>query len=308
MADAFNTTTSHSEFVPERWMDEVILAATDHTANAFMANAVQLPPAAGKGRGDIYHFPIQSRVNMSDITEGTALEYNQFSADEKTLTINQYKGVVAHASQLLTAQSEYNVFSPLAMQIGFNAGVNIDTSLGALHASAGETVTGTTAANITDANVREAARKLDIARCPRQGRWMVVSPTQMDALAAISTFSHADRIGTASGPIREGVVGRIRGFDVYMGHNPTATTDGFQHCMAGVTVPGNPYMSSLVWAPGDRPPLVSNTLSADVQALGLRTTFDYDTKNTGDAIGGSQIYGVTMVRTEWTVDIKVTDN
>lgn len=312
MADAFNTTTSHSEFVPEQWMDEVILAATDHTTNAFLANAVQLPPMAGKGRGDIYHFPIQSRVNMADISEGTALEYKQFSADEKTLTINKYKGVVAHASQLLVTQSKYNVFSPLAQQIGFNAGVNLDTDLGALYASAGETVTGTTAANITDANVREAARKLDNAKAPRSGvggarRFLCVSPNQMDALAAISTFSHADRIQDPTA-IREGMVGRIRGFDVFMGHNLTASTDGFLHCVAGVLTPGNPYMSSLVWAPGDQPAPISNVPYADVAALGLRNVFDHDLKNVGDAIGGTQIYGVTMVRTEWTVDIKVTDN
>jgi hypothetical protein len=129
----------------------------------------------------------------------------------------------------------------------------------------------------------------------------------MAALAAISTFSHADRIGNGDA-IRSGLVGRVRGFDVFMGHNVVSTTDGFKHLMAGVYTPGNPYQSSLVWAPATHAPMLSNTAHQDVAALGLRTTLAYDQLNVGEAISGNQIYGVTAVRTEWLVDIKVTDN
>lgn len=310
MADAYNTQTSHAETIPESWVSDVILAATDHTANAFMANAVQLPVSA-KGKGDIYHFPIQSRVNMASVTEGTPLEYRQFSASEKTLTLNKNKGVVAHLSSILDALSGYDLMQALAQQIGMNAGSNIDADLAALYASAGITVTGTTAANITDALILSAGRQLDAAKAPRSGagarRFLIVDPTQMAALAGISTFSHADRVGNGD-TIRSGLVGMVRGFDVFMGHNVVSTTDGFKHCLAGVYTPGNPFQSSLVWAPARHAVMRSATTHADVDALGLRTTFAWDQKNVGEAIGGNQIYGVTMVRTEWTADIKVTDN
>ncbi len=307
MPDAYNTQTSHAEMIPELWTNQVILAATDHTANGFLSNAVALPVSAGKGKGDIYHFPIQSRVNMAAVTEGTPLEYRQFSASEKTLTLNKNKGVVAHLSSIAGALAKFNIFDSLAQQIGYNAGLNIDTDLGALYASAGETVTGTTAANVTAANVAEAARKLDSAKAPRRGRFLVVDPIQMAALASISTFTHMDRSGDATG-IREGLVGRIKGFDVFMSHNVAVTTDGFKHLLAGVLTPGDPFMSSLVWAPATLPPMVSNTRYVDAAELGLRVTFGNDQKAVGETIGGNQIYGVAMVRTEWTVDIKVTDN
>lgn len=311
MSDAYNTQTSHAEMIPELWESQVILAATDHTANAFMANAVQMPVSTAT-RGDTYHFPIQSRVNMAAVTEGTALEYRQFSASEKTLTLNKNKGVVSPISSIAAALSKFDVLSGIARQAGMNAGANIDADLAALYASAGITVTGTTAANITAANIQSAVRQLDSAKAPRSGvggsrRFLIVDPTQMQALTAISTFAHADRIGDGNA-IRTGLVGMVYGLDVFMGHNVVSTTDGFKHCLAGVYTPNSPEMSSLVWAPAAQAPMKANVSYFDTPALGLRTTFQWDQKALSEAVGLNQIYGVTMVRTEWTADIKVTDN
>ena len=76
MANVYNTTTSHAEFIPEVWAGNVILAAGDHTHNGFMVNAVNATQVGGDtaypGQGDILHFPIQSAVTLSNITEGTA--------------------------------------------------------------------------------------------------------------------------------------------------------------------------------------------------------------------------------------------
>lgn len=321
MADAFNTTTSHAELIPEIWTREVILAATDHTVNGFILNAVNVAEVQGgyPGEGDILHFPIQSRVNMSDITQGTAHDYVQASASEKTLTINVNKGVPLPVTSMASALALQNPFGPLAQQVGMNAALQLDTSLAGLYSSAGETVTGTTAANVTEANIREAKRKLDLAKAPLgrgipgaetgpSRRFLIVDPIQLDALTAITAFRNSQTYNRGDMTIPEGWVGRIHSFDVYLSHNVKVTTDGFKHLVAGVLTPGNPYMSSIVWAPATHKPLLSAMRSIDTPALGLRSVFNFDSKQYSEVLSANMIYGVAAVRSEWLVDIKVTDN
>jgi len=321
MADAFNTQTSHAELIPEYWNRNVMMAAGNMTSNGALAVA-ENAAASGDypGEGDIIHFPGQRSTAMANITEGTAHEYKQFSAYERTLTINVNKGVNLPTTSIAAALAMTNPFVPLAADVGELAARNLSASLCGLYASAGLTVTGTTGANINEANIREAKRKLDIARAPlgrsiaggratgSTYRFLLVDPVQMDALTAITAFRDIDTLVRGNETITEGLVGRIHGFDIYLDHSIAVTTDGFKHLIAGVHTPGNPRMSSLVWAPARHKSLFSNVNAVDTPALGLRTAFQLDTKQYSEVLMANQIYGTTSVRSEWTVDVKVTDN
>ena len=306
MADAFNNPTSHADIIPEIWASTAILAADDHTANAFIGLSTNDSRKLANG-GDIIHYPIQSDVNLTDVSQTAEMDAVQFSMTIVNLTIDTHKGNPILVTTQLDGLANQDPMDNLARQAGFAAGREVDTALAGLFASAGETVTGNTSLDITEAQIREAKRKLDIANAPRVGRWLVVSPTQSDALSAIAAFRTEDSIANGQDAVTEGRIGRVHGFDVFMGSNVVEVTSaGLVHNMAGVAN-ADPMMSSLVHAFGNLKPTRAGNPTQTVPAIGLKTTFAFDPKRFGDIMAVETLFGVQAVRSEWLVDIQTQD-
>ena len=302
MADAYNTSTSHADYIATKVAEQTVLTFTDWTANGFLAVASNISDQIPMGANKI-QVPVHPGVTLAAHTQGTPEEYSQISSSNVSLTINTFKAVVPAITFEASAFANQNIFEIMGMQIGKNAAKNLDASLAALYSSAGLTVTGTTGANISEANVRSAKQQMDEANAPR-GRFLVVNPQQMDALSAIQRFSEPQSYGGNGEPIREGVVGRIHGFDVYVSNNVVEDTAGFAHCLAG-TYGSGMTEDTLQWAAIRYQPLVSANPMRDIPAAGLRLTFDLDNKAGAESVRGSQGYGVATFRSEWMVNIKV---
>lgn len=301
MAEEFNTTTSHSDFIPTYTATQVLLAYTDHTQNGALAVAANVSSMLPNG-GSTINVPRQPGVTVETITEGTIVEGQQVSASTNSLSISTHQGTRIPLTDILMAKSNQDLYSPMETQIAAAHAKSADAALCALYASAGEDVTGTTGANITEANVAEAKEKLDDAKAPMAGRWLIVNAQQLNALSKITRFSQADTIGSGS-TIVTGRVGMIHGFNVYMSHNIVETTDGFAHCLAGVSA--GPLESSLQIAYKPYAPLKSNTNTASIPEIGVRLAWQYNNAYFQDEITSQQNFGVATWRSEWLVDINV---
>lgn len=310
MADAYNTSTSLTEFHATIVANAAQLAMTDYTNNALLATAQNLTDAvAGAKTLDI---PIIPAVNHATETEGTALEYSQFSADKVSLAVDTRKGVVMPFTPYALARSAdggLTILRGYGEQLGADARRIIDAALAAEYANVGNTVTGATSANITEANIISAKDNLDSANAPMEGRTLVVHHEQYNAMLQIARFTEADKIGSGQS-ITTGMIGRIHGFDVFLDQNIVGTTDGFRHNLAFVRDPSQSGLAganraALAWAVSPLPAPQAGAVSA---GSAPRITFSYDAKGNGSDVIDSRVqYGTKTIRAVWSVDIKTAD-
>lgn len=313
MADAYNTSTALTEFHATLVSDAAQLTFTDYTQNAFLATASNLTEAvAGAKALDI---PIIPAVDHAAETEGTALEYQQFSSSKVTLTVDTRQGVVMPFTPYALARSHdggATILRGYGAQIGADARKILDAAIAAEYANVGTAVTGATDANITEANIISAKNTLDGNNAPMEGRTLVVHHEQYNAMLQINRFSESRMIDRGDRVIGGGqIAGRIHGFDVFLDQNVVATTDGFRHNMAFVRDPSQSGLggavngAALAWAVSPLPQVVGGAVSA---GSAPRITFSYDAKGNGSDVIDSRLqYGTQTIRAAWSVDIKTAD-
>jgi N4-gp56 family major capsid protein len=300
MADEYMTSTANAEFIPTIVATEAQLVFTDHTKNGLIGRSFDATSMLSGG-GNKLDLPKIPAVELETETEGTPLEYAQFSSSKTTLTIDTKRAVVMAFTDYSLALENQDVLGPYGTQIGANSAKTVDAALAALYSSASiSAITAGTGADIDEADILEAKSNLDEANAPDQGRYIAVKSDQYNALLALDRFTAAEKLGQEY--ISGGVLGRIHGFDVVEDNNLVATTDGFRHNVYGVS--GGLTGSSLVHAFGQfRDPQAGAVASGQTP----RIILGYDMKAGSHVLRGQIYFGVQVYRPEWFGTIKTRD-
>jgi hypothetical protein len=170
------------------------------------------------------------------------------------------------------------IADPTAKNKGVAAGnISGNINLGALTGSEGtSTVFGLTKANIID-KIVECGQVLDEQNVPETGRWFAL-PAWAIARIKTSDLKDASLTGNSTSPLRNGKVGMIDRFTIYMSNNVWHVTDALGtgdpeafYCMFG-------HKSALTFASQ----LVENEM--------LPNPYDF-----GKLIRGLQVYGYKTV-------------
>lgn len=301
----YNTTTSHSDFIPQSWAAEVQLAYDNFKSRGALDVASNVSDAMD---GNTLNVARQPAGALETRAEGTALTRAQVSASTRQLVISTEKGKVYPVTTKLGALSKYDPRLPLVLDAVQAAANEIDSALLALHSSAGISVAGVTGSNITEAQFREAAYKFDLANAPREGRYAILSPLQYNTVMGWDVQRRFDAVGTTNGPIVTGqAIEMFMGFRIQMSHNVRVTIDGFTHNVFGVQSTTNPLNSSLQYAFRPFPANTGSVNALTMDHLGLRIVTDYDIDYASQVIGIEQIFGVASLRAEWLADVETAD-
>ena len=301
MADEYMTTTAIGEFIPTIVAREAQLAYGNRTKNGLLGVAPSINGFLAEG-GNVFELPVIPDVDLENYTEGTDLEYAQFSSSKQSITISTKKAVVMAFPATALSVANQEIMNGYGEQCGHAAAKELDTALAGLYSSAGiSAITAGTGADIDEADILDAKSNLDIANAPAQGRWLAVRSDQYNALLALDRFTAAEKLGVEY--ISRGVLGRIHGFDVIMDNNLVATTDGFRHNMYGVNG-GSPLTSSLVHGTATFPAIQGGALAVGQNP---RLVFSYDLKQGANTMRAEIMYGVAVFRSEWLGTIKTAD-
>ena len=114
---------------------------------------------------------------------------------------------------------------------------------------------------------------LDEANVPEQGRYLIV-PARMAGLIKKSELKDASLTGDSASPIRNGRLGMIDRFTIYVSHNLKVTTSTKYHLVAGHKM-GFTFASQMT----------------EMETIRSEATF-------GDLIRGLQVYGYKVVKPE----------
>ena len=187
--------------------------------------------------GDTVHVPYIGKLTADTYTAGSAMDIQQFSATDDTISINQKKYVAFYIDKVEDLQSKPNYFATLADDAAYQLKDNIDAAVlgevtagiefGESTASTGSYITGTATQTITatsgniDSIFVDARKALREGNVTEAGDWIailapgVASKIELNAIG--SGFNVADST------LRNGYAGDYLGFKIYVTNNLTAS-------------------------------------------------------------------------------------
>jgi len=173
------------------------------------------------GQGDKVNIRTVPAVTVADYTG--SLTYADVTSSTVELNINKAKSYAFKVDDILKRQADIDYMSAAAedaannMKIAIEADV-FENALGDFGQSVlnnGETAM--TSANILG-TIIDAGKNLDVSNIPEDGRFFIVSPTE-GALLKQSELRQAYLTGDSVSPLRNGFIGMVDRFKVYVSNN-----------------------------------------------------------------------------------------
>ncbi len=197
-----------------------------------------------KNQGDTVFIRKTPDITIGDYTVGATLTYQVPKKDATKLTIDIGKYSAFKVDDVDKAQSDLQLVSMFAEDVGMNMNITVDTEVlaylytksatGNYGASAGA-ISGninlgaanapvvTTTVNAID-NIVNANQVLDEQNTPSEGRYIVM-PAWNCALLKLGDLRRADVTGDSTGVIRNGMIGQVDRTTIYMNNNLNSATD-----------------------------------------------------------------------------------
>jgi N4-gp56 family major capsid protein len=212
-----NTTTS-TEFIPAIWLNEVRAA---RESNLVMAKRVKQINHSGKP-GDTINIPDISNLTATDKITETQVDLSAPTETKFSVSINKWKHVAFLIEDIAKVQASANLRKEYTDKAGYAIAKALDTDLLALYSGLSQS-TGSAGIDIDEETILSAKLLLDEADAPRNDRTLLIAPSQEKSLLRIPRFTEADKIADKGKSLKEGKLGRIHGFDVFVSTNiPTA--------------------------------------------------------------------------------------
>ena len=226
-------------FIPEIYSKKVQIALR----KAAVAEAVCNTDYMGEisSFGDTVNIIKEPQIAVADYTRGLAVTSTALTDQELVLTVDQAKSFSFKIDDLEKRFSHVNFQAIAADNAAYALRDAMDSNILAA-INAGATVTtgmGTTSAPIDIGfgsgevdplnQMALAAKELDEANAPEDGRWFVAAPEWYNALSNSSSKLLSVDFNAGQGSIRNGLVasGLLRGFQMYKSNNlPTNDLSG----------------------------------------------------------------------------------
>lgn len=271
--------TPNGNFIPEVWSKK--LQAKFYTATVFGAIANTDWEGEIKGSGSKVMIRKRPTVVINDYTVNGGISYQDLDDEKIELLIDKAKYYAFKLDDVDAAQQDIKTINEATTDAGEQMAITVDKNvLRTVYADAGTAHASTqvTKATVLDWIV-DLGTDLDEKDVPTSGRWLVLPPW-ICGMIKKSDLKDASLAGDGTSIMRNGRLGMIDRFEVYMSNNlaGAATSGTPTRCMAG-TKHGISFASQFV----------------KTETLRLQSHF-------GDAVRGLKVYGFKVTKPEALVD------
>lgn len=289
------TKSGASNYIPEIWAGKLIEKFYKTTVNAAISNTNYQGDI--KNQGDTVYIRQIGDVTINDYSKGQKLTYERLESTDVELKIDKGKyfaftcdDVDAYQSDI-KLMNEWSTDASEQMKIKIDSDVltdmatssNLDTSNSG--ATAGKISSSfnlgalTAPVQLTKANVIEyivdCGTVLDEQNVPETGRWMVI-PSWIANLIKKSDLKDASLVGESPTILRNGRLGIIDRFTLYLSNNVYSATDTVT-CYYSLFGTNHAYTFA--------------SQITKMETLRAETTF-------GDLVRGLQVFGYKLVKPE----------
>lgn len=277
-------------FIPEIWSGKLIENFYDSTVLSAITNTDY--EGEIRNYGDTVNIRTSPELTIRDYQKGMTLTVENPDKAKLQLIIDKGEYFAAVEDDVDKIQSDINLMDTWSKDASERMKIKIDTRvLAAMPAGVATANKGATAGRIsaninlgvtatpvaiTKTNVLEylvdLGTVLDEANCPESNRWVVI-PAKMAGMIKKSDLKDASLSGDSSSILRNGRLGMIDRFNVYMSHNLSVSSGKFS-LLAGHKM-GTTFASQMT----------------NMETIRSETTF-------GNIVRGLQVYGYKVVKPE----------
>ena len=287
-------------FIPEIWSAKLIENFYDATVLAAIANTDY--EGEIKSMGDKVQIRTTPELTIRPYQKGMTLTVERPDKPKLTLEIDQGEYFAAieddvdkvqadinlmdtwskDASEKMKIRIDQNVLTGMLPDIasinrGANAGrISGNINLGATGSALQLTKDGASSTKDVTEFIVDMGTVLDEANCPDSNRFMVI-PAWMAGLIKKSDLKDASLAGDATSILRNGRLGMIDRFTLYVSHNLNSVVDGGNKCFNVIA--------------GTKMGLTFASQMTEMESLRAESTF-------GNVIRGLQVYGYKVVKPE----------
>jgi hypothetical protein len=288
-------------FIPEIWSGKLIENFYDATVLAAISNTDY--EGEIKGQGDTVNIRTQPNITIRDYVKGQNLVVENPDKPKLQLVIDKGEYFACVEDDIDRVQSDIKLMDMWSKDASEQMKIKIDqrvltdmlpdiasTNKGATAGAVSSAFNlGTTSTPVSVSKdgsggttsvldlIVDMGTVLDEANCPEQGRFLVI-PARMAGLIKKSELKDASLTGDGTSVVRNGRLGMIDRFTLYVSHNLKVTTSTKYHVIAGTKM-GLTFASQMT----------------EMETLRSTTTF-------GDIIRGLQVYGYRVVKPEALVE------
>lgn len=288
-------------FIPEIWSGKLVEKFYDATVFGEIANTDYEGEITEMG--DKVNIRTIPSITIRDYKKGGTLQVERPQSGNVTLNIDKAKYFNFVVDSIDRYQSDIALMDKWSSDAGEQMKIVVDEGiLGDIYADAHAQNSGATAGRksasfdlgttgapvvLTSANVIDAisrcATVADEQNWPEQGRWLVI-PAWMRYLLVNSDLKNASVMGDESSVLRNGRIGMIDRFMIYVSNLVAAVTDGANTCYHVVF--------------GHKSGLTFASQMTEMDSLKAESTF-------GTLVRGLNVYGYEVIKTESIGDLYV---
>lgn len=224
------------KFIPEIWSGK--LAPKWYKTTVFGSIANTDYEGEVRNKGDKVQIRLRPTITISDYEVGGGLTYEKPTSTAIQLELNRAKYFGVECNDVDRIQSDLQLMDEFSDDASEQMQITIDSDvLGGIYSSASATNAGATAGTIsssynlgtaaaarsvTSSNIlhviAEHGAVLDEANVPQTGRWIVI-PVWMCYRVKVSDLKDASLAGDGTSIFRNGRLGMLDRFEVYMSNN-----------------------------------------------------------------------------------------
>lgn len=293
---ASGRTQYSGNFIPEIWSGK--LQAKFYKTTVFSEISNNDWEGEIKGQGDKVHIRTIPTITINSYAKGDNLTNQVPTSAPIELLIDQGKYFAVVLDDVDAVQTDVKLMDMFTndateqMKIAIDAQILDGVKAAAATANKGATA-GVISGNVnlgTDASPRavtkaniidlilDAGQVLDEQNVPESGRWLVI-PSWMAAMIKNSDLKQAYLTGDSVSPLRNGKLGMIDRFQVYVSNNLPKTNDGDSYLLAG-TKDAITFASQMT----------------NVETLRAQSTF-------GNIVRGLNVFGYSVIKPEALVNM-----
>ena len=281
-------------FIPEIWSAKLIANFYDATVLAAVSNTDYEGEITGMG--DKVNIRTTPELTIRDYQKGMQLQVERPDKPKITLNIDQGDYFAAVEDDVDRIQTDVNLMDAWTKDASEKMKIKIDSKvltgvlpgISSLNLGAnagrisGNINLGATGApvQITKTNVIDyivdLGTTLDEANSPESDRWIIL-PAWIAAMIKKSDVKDASLTGDSQTPLRNGRLGMIDRFTVYVSHNLNRVTDSGNQCFSVMA--------------GHKMGLTFASQMTEMESLRSESTF-------GTIVRGLQVYGYQVVKPE----------
>lgn len=229
------------DFISEIWTAELLVNLRNELVYAGPGVCNRNYEGDITEKGDTVHITSIADPSVATYTEhSTTLTYSALTDTDATLVVNQSKAGTFKVGDIEKKQANADFVAEAMRSMSYGLRDAIDEYIAAtLYAGVNATANdlGAFTADISDNNAYkllvDLRTTLNRDNCPKDNRWIVIPPELEGALLQDSRFIDVSASADGGAALRNGLIGRAAGFDIYVSNQTPDPTSGTYAVIAG---------------------------------------------------------------------------